>query len=64
MAEGKELTELSTTDLKNYSDKIGDDVMSALELDHVLSAKSVTGGTSPKQVAAALKSAKKYLQTK
>jgi argininosuccinate lyase len=64
MAEGKELNELSTADLKKYSSKIGDDVSSALELDQVLAAKSVTGGTSPKQVAAALKSAKKYLQGK
>ena len=63
MAEGKELSELSTEELKKCSNKLGDDVSTALELDQVLASKGVTGGTSPKQVALALKAAKKYLAT-
>lgn len=63
MAEGKELNQLSTEELKKYSGKIGGDVSTAIELDQVLAAKGVIGGTSPKQVASALKAAKKYLAT-
>ena len=64
MADGKELADLTTAELKKYSEKIGDDVAKSLELDQVLAAKNVTGGTSPKQVKSALRSAKKYLQAK
>jgi len=62
MADGEELNELTVAELKEYSEKIGGDVSAALELEQVLAARNVVGGTSPRRVAAALRAARKYLE--
>jgi len=55
---GCELHELSTEELKRFSDVIGDDVFKALDLDTTLAAKGRKGGTSPARVNEALAAAK------
>jgi argininosuccinate lyase len=59
---GKELHELSLAELQKVSTKIEKDVYKALSLNQTLSSKNAIGGTSPKQVASALKRAKNSLK--
>jgi len=61
LEKGKELHELSIAELQTISIKIDKDVYKALSLDQTLASKNTVGGTSPKQVAAALKRAKNSL---
>jgi argininosuccinate lyase len=61
---GKELDELSLTELRKFSKKIDRDVFDALSLEKTLASKNAIGGTSPKRVAAALKKAKNSLKKK
>ena len=60
----KELHELSIEELRGFSPEIDADVFDALGLEQTLASKSSIGGTSPRQVAAALKKARKYLSRK
>jgi argininosuccinate lyase len=50
---GKELNDLSLTELQRFSKKIEPDVFAALSLEKTLASKNAVGGTSPKRVAAA-----------
>jgi len=61
IGKGKELHELTLDELRKISAKIDKDVYKALSLEQTLASKNAVGGTSPKQVAAALKKAKKSL---
>ncbi len=59
---GKLLNELKPAEYKKFSTRFGDDV-SSITVDSSLAARDNTGGTAPKQVAAALKEAKKMIDT-
>lgn len=59
---GRELHELDTDELGQFSDAIGDDVRDALELGATLAAKGTIGGTSPGRVAEALAAARLYIE--
>jgi len=58
----KDLTEMSLEQLKSGSEIIEQDVYEVLSLDGSVSARSHIGGTAPKQVAAAIKQARKRLK--
>jgi argininosuccinate lyase len=63
---GKEINELSISELRSYSTLIDEDVFSVLALEHTLGSKNCIGGTSPSQVNEAIAVARKsvdYLQT-
>ncbi len=62
IGEGKELHDLRLEQLREFSDMIEADVMTALSLDAVLAAKNTVGGTSPERVAESLAAARKYLE--
>ena len=51
---GCELEQLSLTELQKFSTLFSEDVHIALSLDQTLKSKSLTGGTSPETVAAAI----------
>ena len=51
---GCELEQLSLTELQKFSTLFNEDVHIALSLDQTLKSKSLTGGTSPETVAAAI----------
>jgi argininosuccinate lyase len=59
---GVELDELSLAELHSFSPVIEDDVFAALTLEQTLATKSVTGGTAPRLVAEALRSARERLR--
>jgi argininosuccinate lyase len=59
--ENKELGELTLDELRQFSRDIGEDVFDALSLESTLASKSIVGGTSPKRVAEALRTARNYL---
>ena len=61
---GRELNELSLTELQKCSNKIDRDVFRELKLEKTLSSKNSVGGTSPNRVAVALKKAKNSLKKK
>ncbi|CAN5374348.1 argininosuccinate lyase [soil metagenome] len=61
IGEGLELHELRLDQLQAFSPMIEPDVADALSLESTLAAKNTIGGTSPSRVAAALETAKKYL---
>jgi len=61
ISQKRELHEMDLSELRSFSKKIDKDVFKSLEMQATLSAKNVTGGTSPKQVAKAIKNAKRYL---
>ena len=56
-----ELQDLPLDQLQSFSPEIGEDVFAALSMESTLATKSQAGGTSPAQVADALKSARKKL---
>ncbi|MEQ1923296.1 MAG: argininosuccinate lyase [Pyrinomonadaceae bacterium] len=60
--QGKELNELTIESLREFLPEIDGDVFEALSIESTLAAKNTIGGTSPKRVADALASAKKYLE--
>ena len=56
---GKEINELSISELRSYSTLIDEDVFSVLTLEHTLGSKNCIGGTSPSQVNEAIAVARK-----
>ncbi len=58
---GIELNEMDLTEMQNFSDKIGEDIFSALTLEETLKTKNAEGGTSIEKVSKALKEARNYL---
>ncbi|MEO8434265.1 MAG: argininosuccinate lyase [Pyrinomonadaceae bacterium] len=58
IAKGLELHELALEEMRTFSALIEQDVYEALSLEQTLATKSQTGGTSPAQVAEALKAAR------
>jgi argininosuccinate lyase len=62
ISEGKELHELSVTELQAFSPGIDANVKDALGIDATLSTKNTVGGTSPARVAKSLAAAKEYLK--
>ena len=56
-----ELNKLKLSDMQRYSPEIQIDVYDALSLEQTLNSKNATGGTSPEQVAKALRKAGLYL---
>jgi argininosuccinate lyase len=59
---GKEISELSISELRSHSSLIDEDVFSVLTLEHTLASKACTGGTSPAQVYEAIAVARKALK--
>ena len=59
--QGKDLSEMTTDELKQFSDLIGDDVHDVLTLEGSVAARNHIGGTAPAQVKAAISRAEKRL---
>jgi argininosuccinate lyase len=59
--EGKSLSELSLEEYRRYSPAFEEDVLS-LDLRTAIEARDAPGGTSPRQVEAALKRARERLE--
>ena len=59
---GKEINELSISELRSYSTLIDEDVFSSLTLERTLASKHCTGGTAPSQVKAAIAIARKNIE--
>ncbi len=57
----KDLAEMSLAELKQFSDKIEQDVFAVLTLEGSVNARDHLGGTAPAQVKAAIKQAKELL---
>ena len=57
--EGKDLSEMTLSELQNFSSDIEDDVFAVLTLEGSLAARNHIGGTSSEQVKQAIASAKK-----
>ena len=58
---GKDLSEMNLSELNGFSSVINDDVFSELTLEGSVDARNHGGGTARKQVAAAIKNARKAL---
>lgn len=58
IAMGKDLSELSLTELQSESTSIAKDVFAVLTLEGSVAARNHTGGTAPEQVARAIKTAR------
>ena len=58
---GKELEQLTISELQRFSTLFGEDVHIALSLEQTLKSKSQTGGTSPELIAASLARARALL---
>jgi argininosuccinate lyase len=61
---GKELEQLSLTELQAYSPLFAEDVHIALSLEQTLKSKSQTGGTAPESVSTAVAQARESLRSK
>lgn len=61
VAEGRDLSEMTTEELTRFSDVIGEDVFDVLTLEGSVQARDHLGGTAPKQVRAAVVRARKSL---
>lgn len=61
VAEGRDLSEMTTEELTRFSDVIGEDVFDVLTLEGSVQARDHLGGTAPKQVRAAVARARKAL---
>jgi argininosuccinate lyase len=59
---GKELDQLSLSELQAFSGLVAEDVHVALSLEQTVESKSQIGGTSPTTVSAALAKARESLQ--
>lgn len=59
---GKEINELSISELRLYSQVIDEDVFSALTLERTVASKNCPGGTAPSQVKEAIAVARKNIQ--
>jgi argininosuccinate lyase len=57
LEKGKDLSEMTLEELKQFSDEITDDVFDVLTLEGSVAARDHVGGTAPKQVSKAAKSA-------
>jgi len=62
--ENKDLSEMSLSELQQFSDTIGDDVFDVLTLEGSVAARDHIGGTAPKQVRAAAKAALALLESR
>ena len=62
IAKSKELNELNLTEMREFSDRIENDVFEALSLEKTLASKNQIGGTSPERVSEALDAAKRDLE--
>jgi argininosuccinate lyase len=61
LEQGKDLSELSLTELTPFSDTIGEDVFEVLTLEGSVAARDHLGGTAPNQVRAAVRRAQRVL---
>ena len=61
VAQKKDLSEMSTSELRQFSDQIDDDVFEVLTLEGSVSARNHIGGTAPEQVRAAVTRAREAL---
>ena len=59
---GKEINQLSISELQSHSSLIDEDVFAVLTLERTLASKNCTGGTSPSQVDEAMAVARKNLE--
>lgn len=59
---GKELNELSTDELQAFAGEIDEEIIGALDLNAVVAAKRISGGTAPERVREALAAAKSRLE--
>ncbi len=62
ISKDKELDELSLEEMREFSDKIENDLFEALSLEKTLASKNQIGGTSPERVFEALDAAKRDLE--
>jgi len=62
ISKGKELNELRLEEMRDFSDKIEQDVFENLSLEKTLASKNQIGGTSPERVSEALEAAKHDLK--
>jgi argininosuccinate lyase len=62
VAEGKDLSEMSLSELQQFSKSISDDVFEVLTLDGSVAARNHLGGTAPEQVRAAAQRAQTLLR--
>ncbi len=60
--EGKELSDLTVDELREFAAEAGDDVREAIGIGASLASKAVVGGTSPERVAEALSAAREHLK--
>lgn len=60
----KDLAEMTLAELKQFSDKIDDDVFAVLTLEGSVNARDHLGGTAPKQVKEAIKQGKQLLTSR
>jgi len=60
-SEGRDLSELSLTELRGFSGRIGRDVRRVLSLEGSVAARNHIGGTAPAQVRAAIRRARRVL---
>ncbi len=58
---GCDLSDLDLDELKQFSDRIADDIYGVLTLEGSLASRNHPGGTAPQQVEAAIARARKYL---
>lgn len=61
LAENKDLSEMTLTELQQFSDVIDNDVFDVLTLEGSVAARNHIGGTAPEQVKAAVKTARQSL---
>ncbi|RTR05530.1 argininosuccinate lyase [Halomonas nitroreducens] len=61
LREGKDLSEMSLEELRQFSDVIGEDVFAVLTLEGSVAARNHIGGTAPDQVRAAAQRAREAL---
>ncbi|WP_431474570.1 argininosuccinate lyase [Marinobacter sp. KM021] len=62
VAEGRDLSDMTLEELKQFSDVIGEDVFDVLTLEGSVQARDHLGGTAPNQVRAAVARARKGLR--
>ncbi|MET0049596.1 MAG: argininosuccinate lyase [Candidatus Thiodiazotropha sp.] len=63
VAENRDLSEMTLTELRNFSDQIDEDVFGVLTLEGSVAARNHIGGTAPEQVRAAIGRARERLGT-
>ena len=61
LAENKDLSEMTLTELQQFSDVIDNDVFDVLTLEGSVAARNHIGGTAPEQVRAAIQTARQSL---